>query len=512
MKKQTTKTTLLSLLALTLAAVPDARAISNSFANATVIPGSNQNAGSVSILNFDTEAGEPGHLPNSAVGAQKSAWWKWTATSNGFCTVDTQLDDDDQFVRNTVVAVYTGSAVNGLTPVARNNNHALSPNYAAAYAASATFYASQGTTYYIAVDGYNTAAVNANNHKVRLRLRFMTSAAETRLGNITNPYEPGVHGILQLNKTSSHAFSAKLTLAGKAYPFKGVFSLDGYFVTSFERKVAKGATPLPPLTLMLDGTENGSFDLVSSISGNTGYGLTTVQRFTKAQPTSFMGSYTAAIHNSGSMSFKIAPTGTITGASVLPDGTKATFGSFVSTFRPDYVVIPFYTSLHSNVGFYGGFLKLTEMGAVDKVEDEIADYYRPAKAGAVFYPQGINLSAIVVGSTYTPPTTGARALGFLDASMGVGKLSIAEQGGEITPAMMENLTLSTANVIKFNTPQLRKPVLTLNKTTGLVTGSILDQAGKKRSLSGVLFRDGMTVKLKGHLTGTTYNPLFEVVP
>ena len=83
--------------------------------------------------------------------------------------------------------------------------------------------------------------------------------------------------------------------------------------------------------------------------------------------------------------------------------------------------------------------------------------------------------------------------------------------GELDPAITESLTLSTSNVFGFSS-MARKPVLKLNKATGLVTGSLVDGNGLKRTLTGVLFLDGMTPKLRGHVSGTTQNVYFEVVP
>ncbi|MEQ1751690.1 MAG: hypothetical protein ABL974_19875 [Prosthecobacter sp.] len=512
MKTQTTKT-LLSLLALVLVGVPQARALSDGFANATVITESNTDIGTVDLMSYTSEAGEPGHRKGGVAGALKSAWWRWTAPANGFCTADTIIENDDQFIRDTIVAVYTGATLNALALVAENGNHDLTPSYGADRAASATFYATQGTTYHIAVDGYNPSAVNANNSKVRLRLRHLLAVTENRIGAFGYGGEPGIYGTVTLSKTAGHAFTAKLMLAGKTYPFSGVFSLDGYFVTSFERKVPVGATPLPPLTLMLDGAQNGGFSIVSTISGNTGSSFSTVKRFTVAQPNTMKGLYSAVINQSGTLSLTASVTGAVTGVAVLPDGTKATIGSSLC-FAYDAMSshVPFATALHTNAGFFTGYLKITEAGAVDTLTDDFSAYFRPAKAGALFYPAGLNLYTGIIGSTYVPPLTGTRALGFLDGSVGAGKLSIAMQGTEITPAITENLTLGTTNLFKFTNALPRKPVLTLNKANGLVTGSILDQAGKPRTLTGVLYRDGATVKLRGQLTGSTFNPVFEVIP
>lgn len=511
---KTTKTkSLLTLLALGLAGTPQLQATSDSFAGATVIAGSGYDNGTANILNYTVEAGEPNHRGGANLAAQKSAWWRWTATANGFCTVDTMEMGDDQFIRDTVVAVYTGASVNALSLVIKNDDHGLHLNNAASRSSSATFYATQGTTYHIAIDGYQASSVNANNSKVTLNLRQMLATAENRIGAFENSAEPGMFGTVTLSKTAGHSFTAKLLLGGKTYPFAGVFGLDGYFTASFERKVPVGATPLPPYTLILDGAQNGLFGIISATHGQTGYSFRTVRRYTVAQPNTMKGIYSAAIGNSGTLSLTSSTTGAVTGAAVLPDGTKATIGTAMcDSFDSADSDLPFTTALHSNTGYFSAYLRIREAGAVDTLVSDLAAYYRPAKAGAVFYPAGLNLSPTIKGSTYVPPLAGARALGFLDGSMGAGKLSIAMQGTEITPAITENLTLGSTNLFKFTTPLVHKPALTLNKANGLVTGSIYDQAGKKRTMTGVLYRDGMTVKLKGQLTGTTFNPVFEVIP
>lgn len=60
-----------------------------------------------------TEPGEPNHafMPPS-----KTVWWTWTAPGSGSVSIDTFTSNFD-----TVLAVYTGDAVNGLTPVASND-------------------------------------------------------------------------------------------------------------------------------------------------------------------------------------------------------------------------------------------------------------------------------------------------------------------------------------------------------------------------------------------------------
>ncbi len=93
----------------------------------------------------DKQSGEPSHAGNSG---GPSVWFHWTPVSNETITVTTKRSDFD-----TLLAVYTGNAVNALTLVA-NNDDASNVNKQS----SVTFAANAGTTYRIAVDGYNGAA------------------------------------------------------------------------------------------------------------------------------------------------------------------------------------------------------------------------------------------------------------------------------------------------------------------------------------------------------------------
>ena len=97
------------------------------------------------------ESGEPDHAGNAG-GA--SVWWKWSSAGMGTLTVDTAGSGFD-----TLLAVYTGDAVNALTPVAMNDN---APGLGSASRVS--FAVQPGTQYQIAVDGYNgaTGAITLN--------------------------------------------------------------------------------------------------------------------------------------------------------------------------------------------------------------------------------------------------------------------------------------------------------------------------------------------------------------
>ncbi len=112
----------------------------NAFASAQVIPAT---GGSITGTSTGAtkESGEPAHAGNAG-GA--SVWYRWTAPRSGLLIVSTA---GSSFT--TLLAAYTGTAVNGLTRLASNTSPGASLIY---------FPVTSGTTYRMAVDGYGGAS------------------------------------------------------------------------------------------------------------------------------------------------------------------------------------------------------------------------------------------------------------------------------------------------------------------------------------------------------------------
>jgi hypothetical protein len=91
-------------------------------------------------LGATVEPGEPEHT-DTLGGA--SVWWQWTAPDSGVVTFDTFGSNFD-----TILAVYTGEDVDALTLVADNDDAGDD------YQSLVSFAAATGTTYRIAVDGF----------------------------------------------------------------------------------------------------------------------------------------------------------------------------------------------------------------------------------------------------------------------------------------------------------------------------------------------------------------------
>ncbi len=89
------------------------------------------------------ESGEPKHVsPNWR--PEGSIWYNWTASADGGLTLSTEGSDFD-----TLLAVYTGSAVSGLTQVVANDDASDDRRWS-----QVSFRVTAGTVYRIAVDGY----------------------------------------------------------------------------------------------------------------------------------------------------------------------------------------------------------------------------------------------------------------------------------------------------------------------------------------------------------------------
>ena len=118
-----------------------AQPANNNFASSIPLSGFSTNV-SGSNSGANKESNEPSHAGNRG-GA--SVWWNWTAPVSGPVRVTTA---GSSF--NTLLAVYTGTAVASLTQVAANDNMSGSQQSLLQFTASA------GVNYKIVVDGYRT--------------------------------------------------------------------------------------------------------------------------------------------------------------------------------------------------------------------------------------------------------------------------------------------------------------------------------------------------------------------
>lgn len=116
----------------------DSSAANHHFSNRIVLSGNSVNA-TGNNLGAGKDVGEPDHAGQTG---GNSLWWSWTAPSAGTLTIDTFGSGFD-----TLLAVYTGTDIASLSPVASNDDFNGSTS-------RVSFIAIAGTTYQIAVDGF----------------------------------------------------------------------------------------------------------------------------------------------------------------------------------------------------------------------------------------------------------------------------------------------------------------------------------------------------------------------
>ena len=119
--------------------------VNDNFASATLLTGTSFKV-SGSNIGATVQTGEPKH---AGVTGGKSVWWSWTAPSTGTFTLATTGSSFD-----TTLAIYTGSAVNKLAVLGSNDDQSWPTLLSSKVVVSVV----AGTTYRIAVDGYEAAS------------------------------------------------------------------------------------------------------------------------------------------------------------------------------------------------------------------------------------------------------------------------------------------------------------------------------------------------------------------
>lgn len=127
--------------------------VNDDFADATSLADGNEPDGAsfASSSAATAQAGEPAHAGRAA---ERSSWWRWTATRTGFVTLSscatTPEPSDD-----TTLAVYTGDSLTDLRPMGAADGGCQAQGGAGN--ALLSFYAVRGTIYRIAADAHGTS-------------------------------------------------------------------------------------------------------------------------------------------------------------------------------------------------------------------------------------------------------------------------------------------------------------------------------------------------------------------
>ncbi|RKQ87756.1 carboxypeptidase family protein [Solirubrobacter pauli] len=218
------------------------------FEDAAVLTGAAA-SGRASTLAATAQAGEPAHW-NGATG---SVWWKWTAPSSGTFAVSTCGSSFD-----TVLAIYRGTSLAGLTSLAANDTGG-----SCGTGSRATFTATAGTTYAFAVDG----RLDTLRGEVSLTLNAPTNDLFSAPVNVTGASVNGTNvGASVENGEPLHGGAG-----GASVWFTWTAPASG-----IERVSACGATGFEPMVAVYTGSSLGSLTRAASATGDCSATFNTV--------------------------------------------------------------------------------------------------------------------------------------------------------------------------------------------------------------------------------------------
>jgi hypothetical protein len=163
----------------------------DTFASAQVLTGALPISLGGTCFGGTAESGEPTHADYDT--PDFSVWYQWTAPSSGEVVAETST-----VTFNTVLGVYTGSAVNALTEVAFNNDAPGNVNHESGL----IFTATAGTTYFLKVDaydGYSVGTFTLNLHVPTAAPTIAATASDSSLMGAAF-----THDILAMNYPSAY--------------------------------------------------------------------------------------------------------------------------------------------------------------------------------------------------------------------------------------------------------------------------------------------------------------------
>ncbi|MBA3241361.1 MAG: hypothetical protein H0T60_09080, partial [Acidobacteria bacterium] len=181
---------------------PPSAPANDNFVNAVEIQGP---SGSVTGTNVAAtkEAGEPNHAGDPGGG---TVWYRWTATGTGQATFDTAGSNYD-----TMLGVYTGTSVGGLSLITANDD----VQNGVIRTSIVNFTATAGTTYRIAVDGWdgergqiklNWTAPGQAVHSISGRIQSACCEQSTGTTGITMTLGGSQSGTTQTDASGSYRF------------------------------------------------------------------------------------------------------------------------------------------------------------------------------------------------------------------------------------------------------------------------------------------------------------------
>jgi hypothetical protein len=199
-------------------------------------------------------------------------WFNWTATSSGLVNVNTYGSSFD-----TLLGVYTGTSVSSLTLVASNDDAG------GTLQSAVSFSAVSGTTYHLAVDGYN-AGRGAGPAPGSVKLTLATVAAPANDNFASAQVLTGTSVVVTGSNVGASKQAGEPTLAGNAggasvwYAWQAASSGSVTISTigsSFDTMLGVyTGTSVSSLTLVASNDDISAYNVQSSVTFHATAGTT----------------------------------------------------------------------------------------------------------------------------------------------------------------------------------------------------------------------------------------------
>ena len=320
----------------------------------------------------------------------------------------------------------------------------------------------------------------------------------------TNDVTEASSGFFTLTLTAKGAFTGKTMTSGNSYSLPATTPFDAGGQVEFTVPTKQGTLTF---NLQLSLTGPSSQQITGTVSDGAWTAGLTADRAVFSASTNkalnYEGHYTLAIAGSedaaaspggfGCATLSISPAGLITLAGNLADGTAISQSVSVSKdgrwpFHAAYPAAP-----AGNGGAVLGWLTFSNAPAT--ALGGTLYWFRPAGKTPTVYQSGFtNLMVLAIGSAYNPADKPPLALTN-------GQVTL--DGGNLPLAITNQIILESNGTITVSPPNTDKLALTINKTTGAISGSFANPSNPKQSIkiNGVLLQN--QTNAVGYFLGTS---------
>jgi hypothetical protein len=293
--------------------------------------------------------------------------------------------------------------------------------------------------------------------------------------NVTVP----TSGFFTAKTTAKGAYSANLLIAGRNYAVSGKFSPQTGLATNTFHLVS-GRLLTVRLRLDLSGTDRLQGVITDSLSAYVAQLDADRLVFSAiSNPAPQRGAYTIAIPPDGSGpagygygTMTVSPGGVIQWAGTLADGTKVSQTSALSKDG----LWPLYCSIYGGGGAVISWMQFNSNVPESDLSGQFI-WIKPVGLPGKTFPAGFTNSLQVVGSAFTPPTSGPL--------LNLTNLDLVFSGGGLQAPFTNSFTWTANRVTPAPGTRLK---LTFSLSSGLFSGSTLNpETGQSLSFQGVVY-------------------------